>query len=649
MSREEAWMAANQRALMAELALLRERLDRVAQGSPGAPPSEELTHALEKARAALPVPSALDGLCRAFALSPFERALLLLCAGMELDGSLAAWCASAQGDPQRPWPTLGLALALLPGAHWSALTPEAPLRRFSLVEVEPRGLLTASPVRVNERVLHHLVGLQELEQRLLGMVEPLEMPERLLPSQYEWAQRAAQALGSHEGLLTQLVGEDSTSLRQVGAGALGLRGFQPLVLRASAVPPTAEEQELLCRLLEREFLLSGRAWLLECEEGGPVAARALTLAGRLRAPVVVLAREPLRSERQPLLRMEVPRPNGEEQRALWKELLGPLAQRLEAVLGPIVEQFPLEPTVLRAAAAEVVTRATRSPPERLEAELWEVCRTRARPRLEGLAQRLEPSAGWEGLVLAPEQMDILRGIPAQLRQRARVYGEWGFGGRGTRGLGLTVLFHGPSGTGKTLAAEVLAAELGLDLYRIDLSQVVDKYIGETEKNLRRLFDAADAGGAVLLFDEADALFGRRSEVKDSHDRHANIEVGYLLQRLESYRGLAILTTNLRDALDVAFLRRLRFVVEFPFPDPAQRRELWRRAFPPGTPTEGLDWERLARLGVAGGHIRNIALGAAFLAADGNEPVRMAHVQRAARAEYAKLRKPCTELEGAGWH
>jgi SpoVK/Ycf46/Vps4 family AAA+-type ATPase len=212
-----------------------------------------------------------------------------------------------------------------------------------------------------------------------------------------------------------------------------------------------------------------------------------------------------------------------------------------------------------------------------------------------------------------------------------------------------VLFHGPSGTGKTLAAEVLAAELGLDLYRIDLSQVVDKYIGETEKNLRRLFDAADAGGAVLLFDEADALFGRRSEVKDSHDRHANIEVGYLLQRLESYRGLAILTTNLRDALDGAFLRRLRFVVEFPFPDAAQRRELWRRTFPPGTPTEGLDWERLARLGVAGGHIRNIALGAAFLAADANEPVRMAHVQRAARAEYTKLKKPCTELEGAGWN
>jgi SpoVK/Ycf46/Vps4 family AAA+-type ATPase len=199
-----------------------------------------------------------------------------------------------------------------------------------------------------------------------------------------------------------------------------------------------------------------------------------------------------------------------------------------------------------------------------------------------------------------------------------------------------------------MAAEVLARELRLDLYRIDLSAVVSKYIGETEKNLRRVFDAAEAGGAILLFDEADALFGKRSEVKDSHDRYANIEVSYLLGRMEAYRGLAILTTNLKDALDAAFLRRIRFIVQFPFPGPAEREAIWRGIYPAATPTEGLDAARLAQLNVAGGDIRNIALKAAFLAADAGQPVRMAHLLRAARHEYDKLERPLTGAEIRGW-
>jgi SpoVK/Ycf46/Vps4 family AAA+-type ATPase len=188
----------------------------------------------------------------------------------------------------------------------------------------------------------------------------------------------------------------------------------------------------------------------------------------------------------------------------------------------------------------------------------------------------------------------------------------------------------------------------LDLYRVDLSQVVSKYIGETEKNLRRVFDAAEEGGAILLFDEADALFGKRSEVRDSHDRYANIEISYLLQRMESYHGLAILTTNMKETLDAAFLRRIRFVVEFPFPDAAQRAEIWQRIFPPGTPTQGLDPVKLASLNVAGGNIRNIALYAAFLAAEAGESVRMAHLVRGARVEYGKLDRPLTEAEIRGW-
>jgi SpoVK/Ycf46/Vps4 family AAA+-type ATPase len=244
--------------------------------------------------------------------------------------------------------------------------------------------------------------------------------------------------------------------------------------------------------------------------------------------------------------------------------------------------------------------------------------------------------------------DMLREIGTQVGRRFTVHETWGFGARGNRGLGICALFAGPSGTGKTMAAEVLARELHLDLYRIDLASVVSKYIGETEKNLRRVFDAAEEGGAILLFDEADALFGKRSEVKDSHDRYANIEVSYLLQRMEAYRGLAVLTTNLKNALDTAFLRRIRFIVHFPFPDVVQRAEIWRHIFPQSTPTEGLDMARLARLNITGGNIRSIALNAAFLAADAGEPVRMTHLLRAARSEYTKLEKALSDAEIGGW-
>jgi len=281
--------------------------------------------------------------------------------------------------------------------------------------------------------------------------------------------------------------------------------------------------------------------------------------------------------------------------------------------------------------------------------LWQACRLHARPQLEDLAQRIHSTASWENIVLPAPQLQTLQTIATHARYRAKVLDQWGFAQQSNRGLGLSALFCGPSGTGKTLAAEILANEMQLDLFRIDLSAVVSKYIGETEKNLRRVFDAAEEGGAVLLFDEADALFGKRSEVKDSHDRYANVEISYLLQRMEAYRGLAILTTNMKDALDRAFLRRLRFVVQFPFPDQAQRAQIWRQIFPAQTPTEQLDFNSLSRLSVSGGNIRSIALNAAFAAADDNRSVGMGHLLRAARHEYDKLEKPLTKAETGGWH
>jgi SpoVK/Ycf46/Vps4 family AAA+-type ATPase len=242
---------------------------------------------------------------------------------------------------------------------------------------------------------------------------------------------------------------------------------------------------------------------------------------------------------------------------------------------------------------------------------------------------------------------VLHQIAAHLRARATVRGRWGFDAKYSRGLGITALFAGASGTGKTMSAEVLAGSLELDLYQIDLASTVSKFIGETEKNLKRIFDAAEDSGAILLFDEADALFGKRTEIKDSHDRYANLEVSYLLQRMEAYRGLAILTTNMKQAIDQAFLRRIRFIVTFPFPDAAQRERIWRGVFPAATPLGHIEFERLGRLNIPGAIIRNIATHAAFLAADSGEQVNMVHLLRATRAEYSKLEKPLTAAELGG--
>ena len=329
--------------------------------------------------------------------------------------------------------------------------------------------------------------------------------------------------------------------------------------------------------------------------------------------------------------------------ALWREALGERGSAaIKATLEPIAEQFQLpHSAVLRVAQRWHAAKGDAQ-------QLWQAARDEARQGLDGLAQRIDARATWADLVLPDAALVSLRTMASQLRQRTRVYQNWGFADSTSRGLGISALFSGGSGTGKTLAAEVLAHELQLDLYRIDLAALVSKYIGETEKNLARVFAAAEASGAILLFDEADALFGKRSEVKDSHDRYANIEVSYLLQRVETYRGLAILTTNLKQAIDPAFQRRIRFIVQFPFPDEAARAAIWERAFPPAAPLGSLDIGKLMRLSLSGGHIRNLALNAAFLAADEGSPITMTHLRSAAESEFAKLERPLPVADVGDW-
>jgi hypothetical protein len=479
-------------------------------------------------------------------------------------------------------------------------------------------------------------------------------PDNLPPSLCACAERIKDIwvnAGSESLPVIHLAGDEGGGKRAVAAYACAALGLQLYLLHAADVPSQAVEREALARLWERESALNRCTLMLDFEDAENKRA-AFSFLDQVRSRVLAAGREPLQVSQRQVAYLEVDKPSAAEQRNLWSEALRALGPHLNGQLSehlePVILQFDLGLDEIRSASTHVVGKTQAQEPARLGTLLWDACRTTARRRLDDLAQRIDPVARWDDLVLPPTQLQTLRDIAAQVRQRSRVYETWGFASKGNRGLGISALFAGVSGTGKTMAAEVLAGDLRLDLYRIDLSQVVNKYVGETEKNLRRVFDGAEAGSAILLFDEADALFGKRSEVKDSHDRYANIEISYLLQRMEAYRGLAILTTNLKNVLDTAFSRRLRFIVQFSFPDAEQRAEIWRRIFPVQMPVDALDVEKLARLNVTGGHIRNIALHAAFLAAESNEPVRMRHLLRAAQSEYGKLEKPLTEGEVRDW-
>jgi ATPase family associated with various cellular activities (AAA) len=608
----------------------------------------------------MPSPSALEMLCTRFGLSPFERDVLLLSAGVELDSTFAALCARAQGDPARPFPTFSLALAALPGAHWSALSPGAPLRRWRLIEIINGSALTLGGLRIDERVLHYLAGVQHLDVRLAGLVDPVEATIDLAPSHEALANRIA-GLWSQSTIarglpVVQLCGSDLADARAIAVAACAAIGLHVGSISGQSVPLGAAELDGFFRLWGREAALTNCALLLDCHEMDLSDAARMGAVNRLiealNSPLIITSAARLRASHKPIVTFEVQKPLASEQRDIWHRALTGVPSDLNGQVNALVTQFNLNLPKVLAATAEAMAQQLLSgeagPDGVFNQALWDACRMQARPRLDDLAQRIEPAATWADLVLPESQLRTLREIVIHVRQRMTVYETWGFGAKCARGLGISALFSGSSGTGKTMAAEVLANELRLDLYRIDLSAVVSKYIGETEKNLRRVFDAAEEGGAILLFDEADALFGKRSEVKDSHDRYANIEVSFLLQRMEAYRGLAVLTTNLKSALDTAFLRRIRFIIEFPFPDIAHRSEIWRRIFPFETPTENLDIEKLSRLNVAGGNIRNIALNAAFLAADAGEPVRMTHLLRATQGEYTKLEKSVTETEVGGW-
>ncbi|MFG2328082.1 ATP-binding protein [Streptomyces sp. NPDC048604] len=651
--RGRLWARDNQRHLALAAAAVAARLD--ARPDEADEPARAAELLAAEVRETTGLPTALDRLCGLFALTAFERDVLVAVAAPEL------------GMPTATGPvTFARALAELPDAHWSALLPDAPLRGWRLLDLPAQlpptefGGLSQLPLAVDERILHALLGADTTDDRLAGRA-------RLVTGQCRLASRQSAVVASLAALVRPapgtegclLTGEDRLTRRQAVVDAAERIGLTVLAVDGLDLPDAAPATDTLARLLAREAGLGLRLLLVEgAPESLPRCVRLLTAGAPLGVPAVLSADEAPAGSDLPVLWL--PAATADERRDLFAVALNEAGLAGDA--GELADRHPLTPAGIalaversgRLAAAPGAAEPDASGPRVTgpgtggtgTPDISTACRAVAERPLHGLATVRRPVAGFDDLILPDQATRSLRALLAHVRRRRRVHGEWGYAERG-RGLAVTALFAGPSGTGKTTAAEAVAHELGFDVIAADLSQVVSKYIGETEKHLARLFDAAETG-SVLLFDEGDALFAKRTQVRDSRDRYANLEVSYLLQRLETFRGVAILTTNAREAIDPAFVRRMRFVVNFPFPDAEQRARLWAGAFPPGVPTDGLDPRLLAQLAVSGGTVAQLAMHAAFLAADEGAPVGMRHVLDAARIECDKLERPLAAGEIRGW-
>ncbi len=617
--------------------------------------------------------SGIEGLSASWQLSAFDHAVLLVALAPEVDLRYERICAYLQDDVTRRRPTVDLALNLLSRdpsekiANRARFSASAPLVRSGMLRLLPDAShaeppLLAHYLRLDESVVWLLLGDGRLDDRLASFCEVLsgmadsglqpEMLPTLLPS-----------MGAHsDGHAVRLhFSGPAASLKsgviQAVAGSLGTPLLAADLARTSIckTDPAAvallltREASRMDAVLHVDGLdeISDPAILRAFLEGILQYSGMVTVASVSPAVAALLASEGF-------VTLACPLPAYEERRACWEKKIaaaGLIAD--DSTTATLANHFTRTAAQIEAAvdtarqSIEWQWPGNHVPcPDDVTQELMKAVRAQTGAELESLTQKLRPIYRWQDIVLPQDSVDQLREICQRVAHSHAVLERGGFGKKLSTGMGVAALFAGPSGTGKTMAAEVVANELGLDLYRIDLSMVVSKYIGETEKNLERIFTAATHSNCVLLFDEADALCGKRSEVRDAHDRYANIEISYLLQKMEQYEGITILTTNLRGNVDEAFVRRLAFTVHFPFPEESDRLRIWQQIWPEETPLEpDLDFATLAKhFKLSGGNIKNIALATAFLAAAESRPVRMGDILHATRREYEKVGKVLSAAE-----
>lgn len=641
----------------------------------------------------------LHHLYQKFSLGALEQQLILLCLAAELDEECLPLLTLI--NQTQPYPTLELALVLLgqvlsesPG--YDCLMPNNPLSLYKIIEVNinANGYLY-SPLKLTPDILQYIISDDNADEHIFTTVlkpycRPLSVIEPVLNSEKQSADQL-QTILSHKQLPLLLCSSDqqinlpyqiTALLAKTRAKTKKCKAF---VIDLAWLPTKVEDLAIYCQAIIRELYLQSGLLLLQAETINQCDAikqsvwaawlEKLTLA--CPEQIVISAAQPLNFSGGNLSGVSVyplpmNLPSSEEQQQLWKkELAQTIAQphqweqltehfcfnkqQITSVANELkLSSYFVKETEKKAdkeAGPEVAPEVTPEVTKPIQnKQLWQACQLQQKGLLGELAVVIPPgSAKWKDIILLPAHKKTLKAVVAQVQQRKKVYKEWGFADeKSAYGLGISVLLSGSSGTGKTLAARIIANELQRDIYQIDLGQVADKYIGETEKNLEKVFTAAEHSGAILLFDEADALFGKRSKINDSKDRHANLGVSYLLQRMESYQGISILTSNFKSVFDEAFMRRIRFMVQFTFPDAEHRQKLWQQIFPAQAPKDNLDFSKLAKLPLSGGSIRNIVLQAAFEAASSEQPISMAHLLSACRHEYHKTEKTLSEQLVADW-
>jgi hypothetical protein len=625
----------------------------LAGGAPPAPPNPEAAALLEDIEAAADEAEAagadlrLRRMARTFGLSELDVELLLIALAPDLDSRFERLYGYLHDDVSRRRASIGLWLELCEvepasAAAWRALAAGAPLVEGRLVVVEePERPFLTRPLRVPDRVAAFLMGADVPDAAVRELL--YECPSG--PDDDGLAERLSRAVAAG-ATLAYVRERPGTAAGPLAAAALRTAGLDVLALDLHRVRQD-EDVAALAALCAREARLTGAGVLAgPLDALGPRDAAAIRAIAELPAPVVLFGPanwDPAWSRQVPY-RCDAEAPAPEERERLWTAELDGQASMVDPAA--VTRPFRLTGEQVRRAARAARLQAAASGRSVSADDLRAGARAQNAAGLERLATRIEPAVGFQDLILPEDVLESLTELIVRARHRELVLGRWMMAGASSRRRGLTALFAGASGTGKTMAAEVLAFEMGLDLYVVDLASVVDKYVGETEKNLDRIFAEAESVNGVLLFDEADALFGKRSDVSDAHDRYANVEVAYLLQRMELFEGIAILATNLRSNLDEAFARRLDILIDFPEPDDDDRLRLWRRCLGTEAPREeDLDLEFLARaFKVSGGNIRNIVVAAAYAAAEDGAPISMGHLVRATQREYRKLGRMVVESE-----